>query len=278
MEGFAARRATETHICRRWIVAELAGRALVTADRASKIHDRRMTFMKKLQKFRHLQEIFTPGAARAVAREEAGRKEDAPALKAEEVKLWMPSDLSPWEQKNGCQRGLLAIEAALREGQCRNSLASVRSHLHAKRHLIGFRDMHITGQIKATKARTLIAQVGERVTANAERYRQGRQALHNLIDESGHSYLEPLVSFRELKASDLTLDNEAEESDTSARKKLALLGSGKGARTPRHVKGSSKRVLTWIWTGEGASDDEEKDLHACKSFNNGQRLDADGAF
>ncbi|KAJ7109543.1 hypothetical protein C8R43DRAFT_848675, partial [Mycena crocata] len=237
----------------RRILLDLAGRALVTADRASKIQDRRVAFFKKLAKFRQLQLVFTLGAARAIAEEESERNADAPPVKAENIHLYMPSELSDWEQQNGCQRGLVSIEVALREAQCRVSLATVRKQLHVKRHLIGFRDTHITGQVKATKARTLIAEVGERVEASAGRYRQGRAALASLMNDGGVPYLSEMPHFKELKAVDLTLDNEQIETDTSARKKLALIAAGKGQRTPRHIACSSKRVLSWIWTARGSS-------------------------
>ncbi|KAJ7817577.1 hypothetical protein B0H13DRAFT_1662585 [Mycena leptocephala] len=249
----------------RRIVAELAGHALVTADRASKINDRRRTFFQKLQKFRRLQEIFTPGAARAVAAEEAVRDPDAPPKKAEEVRLYMPSDLPAWEQKHGCQRGVVAIESALRDGQCESAMIAIRSGLHTKRHLIGFRNTQVTGQVKATKARTLIAQVGERVDANAAKYRQGRKALQALVGEDDLPYLDHRPHCRELKPSHLTLANEEIESDTAARKKLSLLSAGKGARTPRHITGSSKHVLSWIWMVNGGPITDakhEEEIHA----------------
>lgn len=238
----------------------------MTADRASKINDRRRTFFQKLQKFRRLQEIFTPGAARAVAAEEAVRDPDAPPKKAEEVRLYMPSDLPAWEQKHGCQRGVVAIESALRDRQCESAMIAIRSGLHTKRHLIGFRNTQVTGQVKATKARTLIAQVGERVDANAAKYRQGRKALQALVGEDDLPYLDHRPHCRELKPSHLTLANEEIESDTAARKKLSLLSAGKGARTPRHITGSSKHVLSWIWMVNGGPITDakhEEEIHAC---------------
>ncbi|KAJ6448052.1 hypothetical protein C8R47DRAFT_1085105 [Mycena vitilis] len=206
------------------IRVELAGRALVTADRASKIHDRRLAFMAKLDKFRELQTVFTPGAIRTIRAAEAARNTDAAEIKAECVKLYMPSELSALEREVGCLGGVIDLETRLRENQCHNALVKLRSHLHTKRHLIGFRNAHVTGQIKSTKARTLIAQVN-------------------------------------LEAGDMTLDDEVETEETKARKKLALIGAGKGARTPRHVPGTSKKILSWIWTASGALDDDEKHLH-----------------
>ncbi|KAJ7490102.1 hypothetical protein B0H11DRAFT_1719907 [Mycena galericulata] len=242
----------------RRIRAELAGRALVTADRESKIHDRRVALLHKLGKFRTLQETFTPGAVRARLADEAAMDPEAQPIKAEAIKLYMPSELSDLERGVGCQRGLVKLEIRLRESQCHNALVQLRSHLHTKRHLIGFRNTHVTGQVKATKARTLISQVGERAQAAADKYRHGRDALTRL---AGAAYA---PHFQELRAADITLDGEELDSDVAARKKLAMLGAGKGARTPRHVPGTSRKVLSWIWAASGAMQDAEKDLHDCK--------------
>ncbi|KAJ7483696.1 hypothetical protein B0H11DRAFT_1723311 [Mycena galericulata] len=173
----------------RRIRAELAGRALVTADRESKIHERRVAFLHKLTKFRTLQETFTPGAVRARLTDDAAVDSDAPPVKAEAIKLYMPSELSEKERDVGCQRGLVDLEVRLRESQCHNALVHLRSHLHTKRHLIGFRNTHVTGQVKATKARTLIGQVGERAQAAAEKYRYAREALTRL---AGPAHAPPL--------------------------------------------------------------------------------------
>ncbi|KAJ7429980.1 hypothetical protein B0H11DRAFT_1765938 [Mycena galericulata] len=236
--------------------SEIAGHALVTADQESKIQERRLTFLAKHRKFQRLQEIYTPGAARASEAAEAALDPEAPPILAERIRLFMPSELSAEEREHGCQRGIVAMEARLREAQCMDALIALRSHLHAKRHLISFRNKNITGQVKATKSRTLIGSVGDKATAAANKYRQGRAALLKL---KGPDYAR---HFQELKDSDLTLDGEEVSSDTVARKKLSMLNAGKGARAPRHISGSSKRVLSWIWTAGGALEDDEEGLHA----------------
>ncbi|KAJ7623098.1 hypothetical protein DFH06DRAFT_1340412 [Mycena polygramma] len=186
---------------------------------------------------------------------EAARDPDAAEIKAECVKLYMPSELSALEREVGCLGRVIDLETWLCENQCHNALVKLRSHLHTKRHLIGFRNAHVTGQIKSTKARTLIAQVSERADASAEKYNRARAALTSLVGPHHAPH------FKILKPGDMMLDDEIETEETKARKKLALIGAGKGARTPRHVPGTSKKILSWIWTAAGALDDDEKHLH-----------------
>ncbi|KAJ7693956.1 hypothetical protein B0H17DRAFT_1132323 [Mycena rosella] len=231
---------------------------LVAADRENKIQEWRHTLLVKIAKFRSLQKIYMPGAAGAIVNAEAERDPDAAPPKPERIKLWMPSEMKPVQVGDvvrGCVRGLVNMEAKIRVGQCNNSLVSLRSRLYAKRFLIGFRNENAVGQVSTSRAGTLIGQVGERVATHAKRYRRAREALIALKGEEDYPYL------RRLEEADVTLDGDWGESDTAARKKLGMLGSGWGARAPRNAPGTSKRVMSWIWTAPGALDDHEARLH-----------------
>ncbi|KAK6988081.1 CxC2 domain-containing protein [Favolaschia claudopus] len=237
----------------RRILAQLKGTALVSADRENKIQEWRHALYVKLNKFRNLQKIYMPGCAAVLENHEARRDPDAPPPKAEVVKLFMPSEMvaaMPGDPLHGCIAGLAEMEAKLRVAQCDNSLALLRSRLHAKRHLISFRNANIVGQNLSTRARTLIEEIGDRVESYANRYRKGREALISLKGADKYPHL------RELKPEDVQLDGDAGESDSAARKKLAMIGAGRGARAPRNAPGTSRRLMSWIWTAPGALDEE----------------------
>ncbi|KAJ6448514.1 hypothetical protein C8R47DRAFT_933397, partial [Mycena vitilis] len=227
---------------------------VLTADGDSKVHEHRLSFLSKLRKFRDLQRVYTPGAIRVLAVEEAARDEDAVPPKAEYVKLYLPSTLPAAERLNGCQRGLPEMEACLREAQCSDSLVKLRSLLYSKGHLITFRNENVTGQIDSTRSQTLIGRVGGRVTRYQQKYVQARESLLILKGNDYAPHLKPLL------AEHLTLDGEERESDSAARRKLARLGGGKHGRDPRNAP-SKDKVLSWIWSARGALDEQEKDLH-----------------
>ncbi|KAJ7903966.1 hypothetical protein B0H13DRAFT_1620975 [Mycena leptocephala] len=243
----------------RRIISEIAGTALVTADREGKLVDWRRALLVKIDKFRELQKIYMPGASLAIVACEAEREADDAPPKPERIKLWMPSQMhaDASDPLRGCVKGLLGMEAKLRAAQCGNALVKLRARLHVKRHYITFRNEHVAGQIQSTKARTLIGQIGERVDACVQKYRHARLSLIALSDESTAN------QFRELRPEDVRLDGDAGESDAAARKKLAMMGKGR-SRVPRDAPGSSKRVMSWIWTAHGALGDEEERLHECE--------------
>ncbi|KAJ7035477.1 hypothetical protein C8F04DRAFT_1182381 [Mycena alexandri] len=242
----------------RRIKAQITG-ALMTADRESKIQEQRLAFLAKLRPFRALQQIYTPAAIRALERAEARRVPDAPAVKAENISLFLPSSLSAEERgAGGCQHELPEMEARLREAQCTDALVKIRAGLHAKRHVLYWRGGNTGGQHDATRSQTLVAQITERINATADKYRAARRASRILKGDTFRPDLKPL------KEADLTLDGDVKDSESDAKKKLSSIAAGKDGRVPRHVTGTSKTVMSWIWAARGALDPEEKDLHECK--------------
>ncbi|KAJ7123795.1 hypothetical protein C8R43DRAFT_1135846 [Mycena crocata] len=237
------------------IATELAGTVLVAADRENKIQEWRHALLVKIAKFRTLQKIYMPGAAAVLEEAEGGRDTDEAPPKPEMVRLFMPSQMpAEGDALRGCVTGLLGMEEKLWVAQCDNSLVSLRARLHAKGHLIGFRNSNVTGQVAATKARTLIELVGERAEAYAKRYRRGWVALRALRGAEAYPH------FRQLVPSDVQLDGDVGESDARSVKKLGMLASGRH-REPRHLAGTTKRIMSWIWTTPGALDDKEERVH-----------------
>lgn len=227
----------------------------LTVDRASKIEEHRIGFFQKLKSFRTLQNTYMPATIRALTDEDDARNPDIPPPMAENTKLWLPSDLPPSELASGCNKRLPQMEVKLREAQCADALTLVRSRLHAKRHLIVFRNANHVGQRQSTRSRTLIGRIGERINEAADKYRHARLALIKL---KGASYG---VKYRELLQTDITLGEEV-ESDTAARKKLGKVGTNRTRNEPSSA--SQKTAMSWIWTANGGPDDDEQMLHDCK--------------
>ncbi|KAJ7201941.1 hypothetical protein B0H12DRAFT_1063385 [Mycena haematopus] len=232
--------------------AELKGVTLVTADRASQIQELRNSFMKKLRTFERMQAMYMPGVASLKEAAEEAHDADSPPTKAEDVRLWLLSELLSPIRCTVCRKGLAEVEAKLREAQCADALGVVRSRLHAQTHLISWRNSNAVGQRAATRSATLIGRVGDRIARVADKYRHARRAL---IELKGASYA---PQFKELTAADLNT-NIAEESDAQGRKKLARLGSKKRAR---NEPSNARKNVSWIWVvGGGPDEDAEKEIH-----------------
>ncbi|KAJ7043420.1 hypothetical protein C8F04DRAFT_1207359 [Mycena alexandri] len=237
----------------RRIRREIKGRTLLVSDQTERVEEIRVAFFSKLSKFRNLQAVYMPAAVRKLEAAEDARDSELPPPRAEDVKLWLPSELPVEVREDGCRAGLPAMEGRLREGQCRDALVKLRSSLHTKRYLLTWRDSGgVAGQRAATRAFTLIGRVGERVDVAAVKYRGAREALVRL---RGRARCD---AWRELKATDIDLDDEREV-DTNARRRLGLIGSKRSRRVA--AAGSSRKTVSWIWTADGGPGDDEKELH-----------------
>ncbi|KAJ7186909.1 hypothetical protein C8R46DRAFT_1206901 [Mycena filopes] len=237
----------------RRIKREVKGQPLLVSDQTERIAEMRIAFFSKLRKFRKLQAAYMPGALQELEEEEDARDSDLPPPKAEDVLLFLPSGLrEAW--RAGCRAGLSRMEEKLREGQCRDGLVRLRSALHAKGHLLMWRDDSVVGQRAATRANTLIEQVGERVDTAATKYRRAREALISLTGT------EASECWRELRAADIQLDEEREV-DTAARKRLGIIGSKKARRRGAGRISSKDKSFSWIWTAGGGPGEDEAELH-----------------
>ncbi|KAJ7470051.1 hypothetical protein B0H11DRAFT_1730903 [Mycena galericulata] len=235
----------------RRIKAEVKGVTLVTADRSSQIQELRIALLKKLKTFERLQLVFMPGVAALREAAEEERDPDVPAPKAEDIKLWMPSELTVEQRRSACRRGLADMEAKLRVGQCTDALSDLCSRLHAQRFLITWRNSNAVGQRAATRSATIIGRVGDRIARIAAKYRYARSALIGL---KGDAFA---PEFKELRAEDINVNAE-EESDANARKKLNRLGSSKRSRNEPTM---AKKTFSWIWTVGGGPGEDEAALH-----------------
>ncbi|KAJ7050768.1 hypothetical protein C8F01DRAFT_1343613 [Mycena amicta] len=222
---------------KRRIKNEVRGSTALTANRSSQIDELRASFFKKLKVIQRQQEFFMPGGLVAAA---------------EDVKLWLPSDLTETQRGTACRRGLINIEAKLREAQCGDALTKLRSLLFTKTHLIHHRNANAVGQRASTRSSTLISRVTDQISREATKYRQARTALRRLKSA------EYRPDFEELADGDLNGRGE-QESDAGARLRLGRVGATRRTRNEPTAARSSGAV-SWIW--QGVKDgDEEVGLH-----------------
>lgn len=206
-----------------------------------------------------------PGSLRAMEKEEDERlRVNAPILQPEHIKLWLPSDLPAADRPSGCMPKLPKMEAALRVGQCHETLDSIRDRLHAKKHLINRRNKNTTGQYESTRSRTVIGEMGDRISLLALKYNKARDALWALGNGEEHKDV-----LKELKREHLSMDGEEEQPDAESTRQMLRAGGEGGPRAPKKKKKddrpheSSRAVLSWIWVA-GDVAEESGVLHGCE--------------
>ncbi|KAF7312719.1 CxC2 domain-containing protein [Mycena indigotica] len=219
---------------KRRIRHEVRGKSALTADRASQIDELRATFFKKLKNVQQEQEVYMPGVSSLRAAEEERRDSELPPSKAEDTKLWLPSDLTEVQRVWACKRGLAEVEAKLREAQCGDALVKIRGHLYTKTHLIH------------TRNATSVGQVAIRAPAHSSTVLE--------IESTGSA----APHLKQLTKSDLHVRTET-ESDARARIRLGRLGaSRRGRNEPSSLAAEERSAgVSWIWNTVRPEDDEK---------------------
>ncbi|KAF7299425.1 hypothetical protein MIND_00892300 [Mycena indigotica] len=128
---------------KRRIKTEVRGSSSPSAEREVQIEELRVSFFKKLKTLRNQQEVFMPGVSALRQAEEECRDADRPPIKAEDVKLWLPSDLTESQRGRASRAALSTLEAKLREAQCGDALSHIRNLLYTKTHIIHHRNSHL---------------------------------------------------------------------------------------------------------------------------------------
>lgn len=152
---------------------------------------------------------------------------------AENVKLFLPSQLPPSLWSTGCMPGLHDTELKLRVAQTSDALEQVMQQLCIHSGFIHYKIKHVSGpgQKANTRARSVLLRLMDKVNRCAKRYMASYAALE-ILDPTGdwRDYFRPLLT------SDLKGPNGRSLDD-------AIVGMSKRSK---HT-GEGHRELSWIW-------------------------------
>ncbi|KAF9020723.1 hypothetical protein BDZ89DRAFT_1138473 [Hymenopellis radicata] len=262
------------------ITSMLKARVKLSGTETDRVQARRRTVLRSVQKFRELQAIHMPNVSELLAKDPNPTGE--PIL-AENIKLWMPSDVPAQDRDTFVKPYLVRMETLLQREQCSNALLKMRLKLHAKNHIIRFRDKNVSGQKRSSRARTLIDRVSDQVDFFAAQYRCAQGALASLVGSGG------VGEFRVLTQEDIS-SKFVEDHNAKAARRLARISGRESRLRPAvadaedadnygaEARGGSKRKLSWIWTAAGTPDASTQEylyesvrVEWCKSWARCQR-------
>ncbi|KAL1750322.1 hypothetical protein FB107DRAFT_224085 [Schizophyllum commune] len=231
----------------RRILADLDGPAVVPMNLDGMINSRRRAFLLKLDKYTELQQVYMPGLPAYL---EANAASEPQAVDAELIPLYLPSAIPLPHRRAICAEGLPAKELKLRTAQAHDTVIALRKKLHAKQYSIVYRNQHVTGQKKSTRARALLSALQERMELDAVTYRSARAAVLSLRGIEEHEDFPPL------RDADLRLEEESPEPDAQVVAQYSRAGS---SQRPRHIHISTgKHQMSWLWTAIGGSQEVDQ--------------------
>lgn len=198
-----------------------------------------------------------PGSIPKVERLNNPSNSDSTPIPAEQMPLFLPSELTDEELAMGTA-GLVDIENCLRDAQCRSALDSLRNQLHIKSRLTTYKDRNVRHQKPSTRSRSLLGDDDSKIRLHASKYRNARHALIKLARGA-----ESLVEWPALDDDDLRCMEDPQDKEEQQRreeeKEARARGAGRMRMADRIVgpgPGESRREISWIWMATGASTEE----------------------
>ena len=202
-------------------------------------------------KFRQLQVQYQPEAIPLLSQ--------LPASSADpdvihDTPLYLPSSLPP-EIMGKCSKRLVSMEAELWIGQCRDSLAQLRTKLNAQARLLKHKYINVRHQAPNTRAQTLLKRVNAKIETITAKYRHAFTMLQAL-DSHGES--EWRSEFFELGNQDVRGLSQPELPSAPTQERAEELQAR--SLLPNDVVPEGNRTVSWIWWGsiKGGLDGQDK--------------------
>ncbi|KAJ7851559.1 hypothetical protein B0H13DRAFT_2360051 [Mycena leptocephala] len=217
-----------------------------------------------IDRFRKLQATYTPAAIQALAKR---------ITPAEELAENVP--LMPAEQEGpGCVLGLVDIEKALREAQCRMALQRLRNQLHIKSRFLLYKKHNSRHQGMNTRSRTIVARNESKIRLHSEKFQMAWRAQLRMVGGD-----KAKVGWPELKKEDICCMQDAEElsrnqekrrkaNERQMRREDELREDGLLPPLPEVEDdgddemvtrgGENLREISWIWTMAGTAGTDEE--------------------
>ncbi len=98
------------------------------------------------------QDVHMPGVKALICAVEEERDLDKPVLLAEDIKIWLPSNIPIHQKTMVAANSLYDSKLHLCQGQCGDVLAQLHNKLLTKRFLVLFQNANIVGQHMSTRA------------------------------------------------------------------------------------------------------------------------------
>jgi len=199
-----------------------------------------MAFRRCLVKFRQLQARYQPEAVLLLTQlPPIGQDLD----NLHETRLLLPSSL-PSEALSKCSKRLVLMEKELRIGQCRDSLAQLRTKLTAQARLLKHKFIHVRHQVPNTRTRNLLNRINDKIEAIATKYRDAFAMLQALDQHDTSAWRS---EFLELRKQDVRCLSQVELPNAPTQERAEELHARtllNGGATPE-----GNRTISWIWRG-----------------------------
>ncbi|KAJ6494088.1 hypothetical protein C8R47DRAFT_1176521 [Mycena vitilis] len=236
-----------------------------TVDQGRRRIDQETKLRRKIDAWMVVQQLFIPEVTLLREQEDAARKRVAatqalPGVRAQDVKLWMPSAIGRRAQ---CDETLQDYEYKLRQGQAFAALDALRTQLILRTREYNYKDGSVQGTKYKTRSQARIKGIQARIDEAQAEYRVARVALVSLGVVLRRTAWQKQL--RELKENDARPrpsqhfgDVDRQKGGTK-RKKQRLDPEADERRLEQEAL--AKLGISWIWVVQDGSQTPEKIEH-----------------
>ena len=155
------------------------------------------------------------------------------------------------------------MEEELQIGQCRDSLAQLRTNLTTQARILKYKYVHVRHQAPNTRSRNLLHRINVKIDTTAVKYQRALIALQALDTNDKSKWR---LEFLELRKQDVRCLSQAELPKAPTQKRAEELHARSllNGATPK-----GNRTVSWIWRGSlGSGGDKynKGQLTSCYSF------------
>ncbi|KAI0037647.1 hypothetical protein FA95DRAFT_1506726, partial [Auriscalpium vulgare] len=224
-----------------------------TSNQAARLQESRTAILRLLHRFRADQDIHMHHIASIINVDESTQSHNT--IRPEQIKLYLPSDLSERERATACDPTLSDMEAKFRYAGACQALDDVRHQLRFRTYVKRFKINNVVGQRKNTRARAFQSRIDDAVNRAASTYRLHRAAYLRLVGPgTWEKRLRVLLDEHLVGLGERLLD-QIDLADIERVKEY--LRSRRGPSST----GESRYTLPWIWyTAGGGGEDEEAEI------------------
>ena len=192
--------------------------------------------------------------------------DDSPDILAENIRLYLPSELSSADRDRACAAGVADAEARIRHADASEALDDLRRYLRTRTCLNKWRVKNVVGQHQGTRSRVLQHRTDIKVQAAKTRYKHARNALL-ILRGPGEWELTLQVlqdgDVRALNERELTL-REKEQRDFRTANGNRLADDSREGVAVEGTLGEGRRMLSWIWMTV-STDENSAEMHDSES-------------
>ena len=241
---------------RQSLKSDASNESVLTATQETNLQQCCAALLRQIRHFHQVQAVYMINIEDIVS-----QRLQNPATEAEDICLFLPSRLHPTVWTSSCTNNIAIIEEQLREAQCHNALAKLRTYLHTRTHCIKHQNTNICGQGANTHVKTLVDALLLKIARVVEKYQAAHAALLALCGVgSWECELQPLQSKdicgpTTMASGDIddTNDNISSNGHVRSKKQLEALRCGLG---------EGYQTMSWIW--------------ACRTITSGNEEITDG--